>query len=113
MAQASYKKNFRRQTAQLVIYRRGLLVYLKDLRRAYRQIPICLSSYNLVGFVWKKHIFFDLVLSMGLRNAAYICERVTTAISFIMFKIRILVLNYLDDLASAEVKEHAEFAYST
>ena len=49
---------------------------------------------------------------MGLRNAAYICERVTTAISF-MFKIRILVLNYLDDLASAEVKEHAEFAYST
>ena len=50
---------------------------------------------------------------MGLRNAAYICERVTTAISFIMFKIGILVLNYLDDLASAEVKERAEFAYST
>ena len=50
---------------------------------------------------------------MGLRNAAYICERVTTAIPFIMFKIGILVLNYLDDLASAEVKEHAEFAYST
>ena len=92
---------------------RGCLLFKKDLRRAYRQIPICPSSYNLVGFVWKKHIFFDSVLSMGLRNAAYICERVTTAISFIMFKIGILVLNYLDDLASAEVKEHAEFAYST
>ena len=50
---------------------------------------------------------------MGLPNAAYICERVTTAISFIMFKIGILVLNYLDDLASEEVKELANFAYST
>ena len=45
---------------------------------------------------------------MGLHNAAYICERVTTAISFIMFKIGTLALKYLDELASAEVKERAE-----
>ena len=50
---------------------------------------------------------------MGLHNAAYICERVTTAISFIMFKIGILALKYLDEVASAEVKERAEFACST
>lgn len=36
------------------------LLFKKDLRRAYRQIPICPSSYSSVGFVWKKHIFFIL-----------------------------------------------------
>ena len=35
---------------------------------------------------------------MGLCNNANICEKVTTTISFNMFKIGILVLDYLDDL---------------
>lgn len=92
---------------------RGCLLFKKDLRRAYRQIPICPSNYNLVAFVWNKHIFFDSVLSMGLRSAAFLCQRMTNAISFIMFKIGVLILNYLDDLASAETRENAEFAYCT
>ena len=91
----------------------GCLLFKKDLRRAYRQIPICPFSYNSVGFVWRNHLFFDTVLSMGCRSSAYCCQRVTNAITFIMFKIGILVLNYLDDLASAEKKELANFAYHT
>ena len=54
-----------------------------DIRRAYRQISICPSSYNLVGFKWKNHIFFDTVLAMGLRSSAHICQRVTNAFAFI------------------------------
>ena len=50
---------------------------------------------------------------MGLTSASYICQRVTDAISFIMFKIGILVLNYLDDFASAETQDRAEFGYQT
>lgn len=50
---------------------------------------------------------------MGCRSAAYCCQRTTNAIAFIMFKIGIQVLNYLDDLASAEKKELAEFSYNT
>ena len=92
---------------------RGCLLFKKDLRRAFRQFPICPSNYNLLGFVWKKHIFCDTVLAMGCRSSAFLCQRVTNAISFIMYRIGILVLNYLDDLASAEKKELAEFAYNT
>ena len=92
---------------------RGCLLFKKDLRRAFRQIPICPSNYNLVAFTWKKHIFCDTVLSMGCRSSAYLCQRVTNAVAFIMFKIGILVLNYLDDLASAETKKNALFAYNT
>ena len=50
---------------------------------------------------------------MGLTSMSYICQRVTNAITFIMFKIGILVLNYLDDFASAETPDRAEFAYQT
>ena len=50
---------------------------------------------------------------MGSRSAAYCCQRVTNVISFILFKIGIFVLNYLDDLASAETKDKALFAYNT
>ena len=71
------------------------------------QISICPSDYNLVSFVLGNHIFCDTVLSMGLRNAAAICQRVTNAIVFILFKIGIQILNYLDDLAGAEKKENA------
>lgn len=91
----------------------GCLLFKKDLRRAYRQIPICPSNYNLVSFSWKKHIFCDTMLSMGLKSAAFLCQRFTNAIAYIMFRIGISILNYLDDLASAEKKENADFAYYT
>ena len=57
-----------------------------------------------MAFIWGKHIFCDTVLSMGLKSSAAICQRVTTAISFIMFQIGIAILNYMDDLAGAEKK---------
>ena len=92
---------------------RGCLLYKCDLRKAYRQIKICPSQYHLVSYVWKKHIFCDTVLSMGTKSSAYCCQRVTNAISFIMFQIGIYILNYLDDLASAETAENAYFSFNT
>ena len=92
---------------------RGCLLFKVDLRKAYRQVPICPSSYNLVAYMWKKHIFFDTVLSMGSRSSSFCCQSVTNAIVFMLFKIGILVLNYLDDLASAEKRELADFSFLT
>ena len=37
----------------------------------------------------------------------------TNAISFIMFQIGIYLLNYLDDLSSAESPELAQFSFNT
>ena len=90
---------------------KGCLLYKKDLCRAFRQVQVCPGDINLVSFVWKRHIFCDSVLSMGCRSAAYCCQRLTNAITVIMFKIGIYILNYLDDLASAETKDKAQFAY--
>ena len=92
---------------------RGCLLYKIDLRKAFRQIKICPSQYNLVPYIWKKHIFCDTVLSMGEKSSAYCCQRVTNAISFIMFQIGVCILNYLDDLASADTVEKASFSFNT
>ena len=46
---------------------------------------------------------------MVLRSAANICQRTTNVISFIMLKIGIAILNYLDDLAEAEKKRKCSF----
>ena len=90
---------------------KGALMFKKDLRKAYRQIPIDPGDYHLVTYYWRKHLFCDTVLSMGLRNAAYICQRVTTAVAFIMFQLGVAILNYLDDMAGVESKVKADFAY--
>jgi hypothetical protein len=87
-------------------------MFKKDFRKAFRQISICPSDYNLVAFCWKKHIFCDTVLSMGLRSAAHICQRVTNAIAFIMYNIGICILYYLNDLAGVETRQNAPFAYN-
>ena len=89
----------------------GCLLFKKDLKRAYRQINICPGDYNLVSFIYKTHIFCDTVLSMGLRSAAYICQRVTNAVAYILLTLGVIVLNYLDDFAGAEKVQYAEFAY--
>ena len=70
---------------------KGSLPFKKDLKRAYRRISIDSKDYNLVSFVWNKHIFCGIVLSMGLKYAAIISQRTTNAISFIMLQIGIAI----------------------
>ena len=64
-----------------------------------------------MGYKWKGHIYFDWVLTMGLRSAAYICMRTTSAIRFICQKNGIQILNYLDDLAGYEEEHYCNFAF--
>jgi hypothetical protein len=61
------------------------LVFKKDLKRAYRRIPIDPGDLHLhvVGFQLGNKLFTDRVLPMGLRSSAQICQRNTTAVSFI------------------------------
>ncbi|CAC5384078.1 unnamed protein product [Mytilus coruscus] len=93
--------------------RSGSSCFKRDLKRAYRQIPICPGDCHLVGFSWENHFFFDRVLSMGLRSAAYICQRVTNALRFILdAHYDLQIVNYLDDLAGCDIQEKAFDAYA-
>ncbi|CAC5380591.1 unnamed protein product [Mytilus coruscus] len=86
-------------------------IFKRDLKRAYRQIPIDPGDINFVGFHWKNHIFVNRVLSMGLRSSAHICQRVTSSVVYMMKQSGYLLLNYLDDFAGAEKSEDANFVF--
>ena len=89
----------------------GCLLFKRDLRRAYRQLPIDPGDMHLVGYSWDDHVFADCRLTMGLRSAAYLCQRFTTALAFLFFKLGYAAVNYLDDFGGAEVPERAQEAY--
>ncbi|CAG2202606.1 unnamed protein product [Mytilus edulis] len=89
----------------------GSHLFKRDLARAYRQIPIDIGDTFLVGFAWNGHIFFDIVLSMGLRSAAQICQRLTNAIAYIYSSLGFDIINYLDDFAGVESPELSAKAF--
>ena len=66
---------------------------------------------HLVGFQWGDKLFTDRVLPMGLRPSAQICQIITTAVSFIHYKMGYMVVNYLDELGGAETVNKACDAY--
>ena len=90
----------------------GCHLFKKDLKKAFRQIFIDPQEYGKVGFKFKGSLYFDSVLSMGLRSSAFICQRVTNAITYMMFQVGVAILNYLDDLAGAETPDRSSVAYS-
>jgi hypothetical protein len=66
-----------------------------------------------LGFLGKITYFFR-VLSIGLRSAAYICQRVTNAVSYICdFHYGLQVINYLDDFAGCNTPDKASTEYDT
>lgn len=50
---------------------------------------------------------------MGLRSSAQMCQRITTSITFMYFKLGYMMVNYLGDFGGAETKENAWKAYET
>ena len=89
----------------------GSHMFKRDLSRAYRQIPVDIGDAFLVGFAWEGHIFFDVVLSMGLRSAAQICQRFTNAVAHIYRSFGFDIINYLDDFAGVESVNHSSKAF--
>ena len=96
-----------------VIYKKGkaCLIFRRDMKSAYKQIPVCLGEIHLLGYIHRDKYYFDLSLPMGLKNSAYICQRVTDMIMYIFRQEGYDGTNYLDDLAAAEVVEIAQQAY--
>jgi hypothetical protein len=90
---------------------KGCALFKRDLKRAYRQIPVCPGDYNLLGYEWLDLIYIDRVLPMGLRTSALICQRLTNAVMFIYNKWGWLAINYLDDFGGAETWDKAEEAF--
>ena len=53
----------------------GCFLYKKDLKCAYRQIPVDPRDYILLAYHWSDSFYFDLVLPFGLHSATLACQR--------------------------------------
>ena len=89
-----------------------VLLYKRDLARYFRQVPICPSDYSLIGMRWRGHLYFDKMMPMGLRSAAYVCQRLTNAITYMHRQNQHWVINYLDNFGSAETEQEAWKSYN-
>ncbi|CAC5409966.1 unnamed protein product [Mytilus coruscus] len=89
----------------------GCKMFKRDLKRVYRQLVVDPGDIHLLGYKWRGHLYYDRVLTMGLRSAAYICMR-TNAIAFICQNMGVDILNYLDDLAGWDIPPSNDDAYA-
>ena len=89
----------------------GCLLYKKDLRRAYRQLPIDPKDYHLLGFTFNGRLYFDTRCPFGLRTSAMICQRTTSAVIYIFTQHGYTADVYLDDFYGAERPDRAFDAF--
>ena len=92
----------------------GCYLFKKDLKRAYRQIPVDPKDYILLGYRWQDLFYFDLVLPFGLRSATLACQRTTSAIAHIFgTAYHHDCVNYIDDFGGVEASyDDALLAFS-
>ena len=89
----------------------GSIMYKRDLKKAYRQIPVDPRDIPKLGYKWRGKVYMDRVLSMGLRSAAYICQRVTESVLYMFREEGFEALVYLDDFAGVDKPERGEKAF--
>ena len=91
----------------------GAVIYKRDLRHAYRQIPVDPRDYRYLGYYWDEEFYFDTVLAMGQRNAAMACSRTTNAVMHMHRQAGHVGTSYLDDLIGVAKPEMGDVAYDS
>ena len=89
----------------------GCCLFKRDLKKAYRQLPIDPGDVHKLAYKWNGFIYADRVLSMGLRSAAYICQRVSDGVMNVYKEWGYRGVVYLDDFAGVARADKAEEAF--
>ena len=90
---------------------RGCHVFKKDLRRAYRQIPIDPQDYPLLGLYIDGSLYFHTALPSGLRSATMIGQRTTKSVAYILNTDGISVDVYINDFYGAESTDSSDLSF--
>ena len=62
----------------------GALMFKRDLKRAFMQLPVDPYDYNLLGFTWSGLKYINTATTLASRSASMACQRTTNAISYLM-----------------------------
>ena len=89
----------------------GCNVFKKDLRWAYRQIPVDPADYPLLGTCIDGSLYFHTSLPFGLRSATLICQRTTSSVVHILTNEGISVDVYIDDFYGADFPDRSQQSF--
>ena len=89
----------------------GCWLFKKDLSRAYRQLRIDPRDYHLLGLLHHNNLYFDVAPPFGLRSAAMMCQRTTSAVTYMFQSMGYHCTNYIDDCGGADCAENAQSAF--
>ncbi len=90
---------------------RGCALMTHGLSRAFRQFAIDPDDINLLGFIWRTLLYYNLAVVMGISTSCYCGQMVTDVLRFIYQKSGYDMVNYLDNLAGAELWFLADSAF--
>ena len=74
------------------------LIYKVDLSRAFRQLPIDPSDYNLLCLKWDNKYYSDKFCPFGHRFGSLSCSRLSDFFRYIMYQKNHVIFSYVDDL---------------
>lgn len=88
----------------------GAFIWKADLSRAYRQLRIDPLDVPLLGIKFRDQYYLDLCPAFGCRSSAAACQRMSSAVVYLMGQAGYHSLAYLDDFAGAykDLQEAAE-----
>ena len=86
-------------------------LYKIDLSRAFRQLHIDPSDFNLLTLRWRDAYYADTFCPFGHRSGAMACTRVTDMFRYVMTQRNDIIFNYLDDLIGCGRPGEVETAF--
>ena len=81
----------------------GCHLFKKDLSRTYRQLRVDPCDYSYLGFTHNGLLYFDIAPPFSLHSATMMCQRTTSAVTFMFSSLGFACTNYIDDFGGAEV----------
>ena len=90
---------------------KGCLLFKKDLRRAYRQLPVDPRNYHYLGYSFDNLLFFDIVFPFGLHTTTMACQCTTSAITFLHHLQGYFSTNYVDGFGGCDAPQNAPSDY--
>jgi hypothetical protein len=69
-----------------------------DLARAFRRLHVDPFDIKYLGLYWRGSYYIDTAVPFGYRHGTQACMRVTDALRFVLARMGISVLNYIDDI---------------
>ena len=89
----------------------GAHIYKIDLARAFRQLFVDPSDWDLLGLHWDGDYYGDCKVPFGCQNGSMFLTQFTDYIRYIMRSKGNHIVNYVDDLLGLETEGHSMESY--